>query len=836
MISELTTAPFTGTDLARYSMAVLSVLPTSVLVRARSIVERQAMSKVPYAAIIKRVAARAARATSSPLSVAVVGAGRFAATHVSSYQQTGLARVVAVCDISPVALARAATLWPTAATYRDYRHMLQRVKPDVVSVCTWPQSHADVVVAAADAGVKAILCEKPLALTMHEIDRMAASCQQRGVKLASGHQYRFHPNFVAAADAIRDGAIGDVRAVKGWVAGTLADNGPHLMDAVRFLLGDLSPVRVNCSCHRQGGRTYQGYPAEDGARGEVVFQNSLLFQFMTGDQAPSFFGITVEGERGCVEVTPTSLKFAGTTVSAPSSSGPECRQRQFGAFLQWVRGRAPEYASGFEEGARAAEMVLAAYESARTGKPVDLPLPTRGDVIRLAFAANGATAQASQPPLWRSYVPAPAGTEALAMDGGQKAVRGWFSTAPCVGAREMLNLARVIRSKQMNRTDGQQVPNLEWEWARDYGSPCAVASTSGTAALHIALGAINPNPGDEVVTTPITDMGSIIPILACNCIPVFADVDPDTGSITAETIAKKLTPRTRAVILVHLFGRPARLDPILDLLRDRGIPLIEDCAQAHFAEYKGRKVGTFGDFGCFSLQQSKQITCGDGGITLVNNQEYAERAMLFMDKGWYRKQGLRTHLFMGMNYRMTELQAAVARAQLKKLPQLVAARRRAADHLTALLSDIDGVVPPVSSPDATSSWWIYTFSIDEERLGVSTDEFCAALQVEGAKLMRQYLPRPVFDYDVLRDQRTYGDSRFPFSAVDYTPPAVSDYPGFLQFQRRHMLIFWSNRVTVEHAAAIGAAVRKVAAYYRATWGASKPERLTSATPTLQGAK
>jgi hypothetical protein len=133
------------------------------------------------------------------------------------------------------------------------------------------------------------------------------------------------------------------------------------------------------------------------------------------------------------------------------------------------------------------------------------------------------------------------------------------------------------------------------------------------------------------------------------------------------------------------------MEPIRELLRARGIALIEDCAQAHWADYRGKKVGTYGDFGCFSLQQSKQMTCGDGGITLVNRDDLADRAALFVDKGWNRRSGLRTHLFLGMNYRMTELQAAVARAQLRKLPALIARRQATASMLSDRLRGIRAV-------------------------------------------------------------------------------------------------------------------------------------------------
>jgi dTDP-4-amino-4,6-dideoxygalactose transaminase len=354
------------------------------------------------------------------------------------------------------------------------------------------------------------------------------------------------------------------------------------------------------------------------------------------------------------------------------------------------------------------------------------------------------------------------------------------------------------------------VPKLEREFTQWYGSHSAVASTSGTAAIHVALGALNPNPGDEVITTPMTDMGTIIPILVSNCLPVFADIDPTTGNLTAESIAQRITPRTKAVILVHLFGQPADLDGIGALLKAKGISLIEDCAQAHAAEYQGRKVGTFGDFGCFSLQQSKQITCGDGGVTLVNRPELAERAALFVDKGWDRKRGVRAHLFLGMNYRMTELQGAVALAQFRKLPSLVRARRSGAERLTGQLLNIPGIVPPPTRPGISPAWWMYAFRVDEDLLRVSPDMFAQALLVEGVKVRREYLPEPIFEYDVLKHQRTYGESRYPFSSFPYAPPHPVDFPGLQEFSRRLLLMSWSHNVHAHHADSIAAAVRKVA--------------------------
>ncbi|MCC6445390.1 MAG: DegT/DnrJ/EryC1/StrS family aminotransferase [Armatimonadetes bacterium] len=767
-----------------------------------------------------------------PLKVVVVGCGQIASTHMDGFQRTGLARVVAVSDIYLPALAKAAAQWREVRTFRDHRQMFRDIRPDIVSVCTWPQSHAEIIADAVAAEIPAILCEKPLALRMSEIDQIREAVDKKNLKFAVGHHYRFHPRYIRAAEIVKSGALGEIRSVTGHVVGSLFDNGPHLIDSVRFILGDPAIRRVACRCERSQGRFYQDIPAEDGASGEILFEGGLRCEFRTGDQSPGFFAIRVEGSQGWVEVGPSALEAGGPAQElAAQPLGPDCRTKQFGDFVRWVKGQQAGYPAVFEPSARAVELVLSCYESSRLGEPVNLPLMNRGEVIRDLFPD-----QAPARPSDGAFGPPPpammpgASPEPLAIDGGPRAAMEWFNNAACVGEEELKNLKRVIQSKYMNCTDGKETPALEREFAEAYGSHSAVASTSGTAAIHIALGALNLNPGDEVVTTPITDMGSIIPILACNCIPVFADVDPITGSITAESIARQITPRTKAVILVHLFGRPADLDPICALLEDKKIALIEDCCQAHFAEYKGRKVGTFGDFGCLSLQQSKQITCGDGGITLVNRPDLAERAALFADKGWDRAHGTRTHLFFGMNYRMTELQAAVARAQLAKLPGLLQGRRESAEHLRRLLRQIDGIETPDDPQGAVSSWWIFTFAIDEGRFGVGTEEFCNVLRVEGVPVRRQYLPSLVFEYPALKEQNTFGDSHFPFSAFPYTPPKGEDYPGFAEFQNRQVLIIWSNHARIAHAEAAAAAVRKVARYYEQLKTGTRPQ---SGTPVAQ---
>lgn len=410
----------------------------------------------------------------------------------------------------------------------------------------------------------------------------------------------------------------------------------------------------------------------------------------------------------------------------------------------------------------------------------------------------------------------------LAIHGGEPYRKKPFPTVGnasgrMLGEEEIALLREVIRDGRLNRVGGSKVPQLEKEFAALYGRSHAIAATSGTAALHVAVGALNLEPGDEVITTTITDMGTVIAILLCNLVPTFADVDPRTGNITAETIAAQISEKTRAIIVVHLFGQTADMDPILALARERGLHVIEDCAQAHLAEYKGRLAGTMGTLGCFSFQQSKQMTTGDGGMVLTDDDALAERARLFADKGWPRTPGgERGHLFLGPNYRLTELQGAVGLAQVRKVREIVARRRQTAELLAELMDDIPGVNPPYLIPGANPSWWIYAFTIDEDVLGLSPAEFAEAIRAEGLPFHVGYIPNPVFEYPVIRERKTYGTSGIPWTLPQARQGITydrKDYPGTMHFLETTLITSWNEGMTEEDARDIAGGLAKVAAYY-----------------------
>ena len=337
-----------------------------------------------------------------------------------------------------------------------------------------------------------------------------------------------------------------------------------------------------------------------------------------------------------------------------------------------------------------------------------------------------------------------------------------FPSRKLYDGEELWELAEALRSQTLFRYTGSKVRRFEEEFARYFGVKYACASTSGTAAIHTAVAMVNPDPGDEIITSPITDMGTVAPIIYQNAIPIFADVGEDYN-LDPESVEANVTERTRAIIVVHLFGNPARMDEIMEVARRHNIIVIEDCAQAYLAEYKGRLCGTIGHIGCFSLQGSKHIATGDGGMTITDDPELAKRGAMFTDKGWDRsKEGPRVYPFLGLNYRMTELQGAVGLAQLKKLRGVVERRRKLAGMLNEKLEDIEGVTPQPVAEGNKCSYWQYAFTIDKDK-GIPAAKFADVLRREGIPANAGYIGKPIFlSQEALRDKRTFGRSSHPF--------------------------------------------------------------------------
>lgn len=361
-------------------------------------------------------------------------------------------------------------------------------------------------------------------------------------------------------------------------------------------------------------------------------------------------------------------------------------------------------------------------------------------------------------------------SERLALHGGEPVRKRPLTEGKKVGKEELKELVDVLDSGDLFRWSGTKVTTFEKEFGELLGRKYAVASTSGTSALHVAVGMVDPAPGDEIITAPITDIGSVIPIVYQTAIPVFADIDPDTFNVDPADIERKITPRTRAIMPVHLFGNPCDMDAILDVSRRHGIPVIEDCSQAHLSEYKGHYVGTVGDIGTFSFQMSKHLTAGDGGVTVTDNEDYGLRGMLFADKGWHRAQfGPRSYTLLGLNYRMNELTGAVLLAQTRRARDIVEARRRNGDLLTGLILDAPHVKPQKVLPGCKTGYWNYGMVV-ESGAPFTADQFAEAFSAEGIGCGAHYIGKPIFlCHDALREKKLFGGSSFPFDHPNARP-------------------------------------------------------------------
>jgi len=377
-----------------------------------------------------------------------------------------------------------------------------------------------------------------------------------------------------------------------------------------------------------------------------------------------------------------------------------------------------------------------------------------------------------------------------------------------LGAEEVALLTEAIASGTLTSTKGEFVKRLEGQFAAQLGSRHAYACASGTAAIHCAIAALDPEPGDEIITSPITDMGALTPILYQGAIPVFADVDRWTCNVTAETVAARLSERTRAIIVTHLFGNPCDMGPIVELARAHNVPVIEDCAQAYLAQDDGRAVGTISTIGCFSLQQGKHITTGEGGLVVTDDARLARRMYLFINKAWGYGDANPDHTFLALNYRMSELQGAVAAAQLPKLVGVVKNRVEAAALLTERLRGLPGIKLPAVRPGSVHTYWKYCLHVDERVIPGGTVGLARQLRDQGIASAPRYIQKPAFRCEIFQKQRTFGGSRWPFSlaraeAVDYD---ARRFPGAFAALESILVLPWNERYTDKHLAYIADAV------------------------------
>lgn len=330
----------------------------------------------------------------------------------------------------------------------------------------------------------------------------------------------------------------------------------------------------------------------------------------------------------------------------------------------------------------------------------------------------------------------------LALKGGEPVRKEPFPSYPNINKEEINAVNEVLKSKELSTFHssfygGKKVREFEEDFAKYHNIKYAIASNSGTAALHIAIAAAGIGPGDEVITTPYTFTATATSILMHNAIPIFVDIDQNTLCIDPEEIRKKITPKTKAITIVHLLGNVADMDEITKIAKEHNLIIIEDCAQAPGAKYKGRLVGTIGDLGTFSFQETKNIMTGEGGITITNDQELAKKCQLIRNHGEdCSREEMRKYISntLGWNYRMTEMEAALGIVQLKKLDKFNEIRKHNAQFLNKEFENIKGISPILIEDGAEPVYHLYGLTFNENKVGIPRDLFIKALKAEGIEV------------------------------------------------------------------------------------------------------
>ena len=361
----------------------------------------------------------------------------------------------------------------------------------------------------------------------------------------------------------------------------------------------------------------------------------------------------------------------------------------------------------------------------------------------------------------------PIDTPAIA--GGKPAKSKPYGKFKRYGDEEMQQLKEALDQGSLFYAHGKKVFALEKAFAQKVQAKHAVASTSCTAAIHAACMGAGISPDDEVIVPPITDMGTVLPVMWQGAVPIFVDLDPRTYNLDPSAVEKAITPKTKAIIPVHLAGNACDMKALKAIADKHKLWMIEDCAQSHGCTYDGKPVGTVGQMGCFSYNEFKHISCGDGGITVTNDEKLAVKLRLATDKGYNRAPNItrRDPTFMAANYRMTELQGAVALAQLAKLDFIVNSRRSWCERLTKRLANFPGILLPRTQEGCEHSYWFYMLRAVPDELGASTDEFTSALKAEGLPVAAHYIQRPVYQYPLFTDHSAFEHGEHPYKRIDY---------------------------------------------------------------------
>jgi perosamine synthetase len=330
---------------------------------------------------------------------------------------------------------------------------------------------------------------------------------------------------------------------------------------------------------------------------------------------------------------------------------------------------------------------------------------------------------------------------------------------PYLGGREAEYVQDCLSSNWISSA-GKYLAQFEAGFARYCGCEQGIATTSGTTALHLAVAARGLGPGDEIIMPAFTIAAPLFAALYVGATPVLVDVDPDTWTMRVDHIAAKVGPRTRAILPVHMYGHPCDMDPVNELAQRHDLWVLEDAAEVHGAEYKGRKCGSLGDAACFSFYANKIISTGEGGMVVTNDAAFAERCRSLKNLAFNHDRRF-LHDAIGFNYRMTNLQAAVGLAQLEKANEYVALRRGHATSYTALLRDVEGLRLPVERAWARNVYWMYGVVV-EDTFGCSRDDLMTGLAERGVETRTFFVP--MHEQPAFRQRELFCNEQYPVAS------------------------------------------------------------------------
>ncbi len=317
---------------------------------------------------------------------------------------------------------------------------------------------------------------------------------------------------------------------------------------------------------------------------------------------------------------------------------------------------------------------------------------------------------------------------------------------PLIGEKELEYVSECVLTGWISSA-GKFVNEFEEAFAEYCGTKHTIATSNGTAALHLTMLALNIGPGDEVIVPSLTFIATANAVTYTGAKPIFVNSQKETWNISPDGILAAITPKTKAIIPVHLYGHPAEMDTILDIASTYGIAVVEDAAEAHGALYKGKKVGSLGDMGTFSFYGNKIITTGEGGMVVTNRDDLADNICVLRDHGMSRDQKY-WHPVVGYNYRLTNLQAAIGVAQMEKIEHILNSKLRIANAYSEALADIPGIILPPNASWARSVYWLYSILVDKRITGIGRDSMISQLAEKGFDSRPLFPPvhtQPIYD-------------------------------------------------------------------------------------------